>query len=135
MDRRRCRTYQGGMRVQLSEDFGAGNSYRPDVLVRCGQTGEQRGGKTYVTDPIVIVEVLSPSTIDHDRGRKLRFYKEMPTVRHIILAYSDQMRVEHHTRTTEGWRRNVLTAPEQALVLDAVAFTIGLGQIYFDPRF
>lgn len=135
MDRRGCRTYQGGMRVQLSDDFGAGNSYRPDVLVRCGQTGEQPGNKTYVTDPIVIVEVLSPSTIDLDRGRKLRFYKEMPTVRHIVLAYSDQMRVEHHVRTTEAWRRNVLTTPEQVLALDAVAFAIGLGQIYFDVRF
>ena len=82
MDRRGCRTYQGGMRVQLSNDFGAGNSYRPDVLVRCGQTGEQPGNKTYVTDPIVIVEVLSPSTIDLDRGRScvsIRRYRRFVT--------------------------------------------------------
>ena len=39
------------------------------------------------------------------------------------------------SRTTEGWRRNALTTPEQVLALDAVAFAIGLGQIYFDVRF
>src|SRR5450432_2041225 len=77
MDRRGCRTYQGGMRVQMDVDSSARDKYRPDVLVRCGASEN----KTYVTDPIVIVEVLSPSTIDNDRGRKLRFYKDMPTAR------------------------------------------------------
>ena len=131
MDRRGCRTYQGGMRVQLDEDSSARNKYRPDVLVRCGPGGN----KTYVTDPVVIVEVLSPSTIDNDRGRKLRFYKDMPTLRHIVLAYSDQMRVEHYARNPDGWMLSVLTSPEEALALDAIAFSISLSQIYFDLRF
>jgi Uma2 family endonuclease len=89
MDARGCRTYQGGMRVQASDDAGGRDKYRPDVVVRCGP----RENKTYITDPIVVVEVLSPSTIDHDRGRKLRFYKDRPTLQHIVLAYPDQMRV------------------------------------------
>src|SRR5262249_7807721 len=59
MDRRGCRTYQVGMRVQLDDDSSASDKYRPDVLVRCGPSQN----KTYVTDPVVIVEVLSPSTI------------------------------------------------------------------------
>src|SRR3979490_3139551 len=82
MDRRGCRTYQGGMRVQMDDDSSARDKYRPDVVVRCA--GSEN--KPYVTDPIIIVEVLSPSTIDNDRGvtdpiidinrgRKLRFYK------------------------------------------------------------
>jgi hypothetical protein len=40
-------------------------------------------------------EVLSLSTMERDRGRKLQFYKDLPTVQHIVLAYADQMRVEH----------------------------------------
>jgi len=131
MDRRGCRTYQGGMRVQLDDDSSARDKYRPDVLVRCGPSQN----KTYVTDPIVIVEVLSPSTIDNDRGRKLRFYKNMPTARHIVLVYSDQMRVEHYAWMSDGWRLSVLTSPERVLTLDAVEFGIGLGQIYFDLSF
>lgn len=130
MDRRGCRTYQGGMRVQLDDNSSARDKYRPDVLVRCGP----RENTTYVTDPIVIVEVLSPSTIDNDRGRKLRFYKSMTAARHIVLAYSDQMRVEHYVRA-DGWQLNVLTAPAEALALDAVEFSIELRQIYFDLPF
>ena len=64
-DRRGCRTYQGGMRVQLDDDSSARDKYRPDVLVRCGP----RQNETYVTDPVVIVEVLSPS---HYRQRPRR---------------------------------------------------------------
>lgn len=131
MDRRGCRTYQGGMRVQASEDIGAYDKYRPDLLVRCGPSEN----KTFVTDPIVIVEVLSPSTTDHDRGRKPQFYKDIVTTKHIVLAYSDQMRVEHYVRADEGWRLNVLTAPRQVLELDAVDFRIELSQAYFDISF
>jgi Uma2 family endonuclease len=131
MDRRGCRTYQGGMRVQLDDNSKARDKYRPDILVRCGPWQNT----TYVTDPIVIVEVLSPSTIDNDRGGKLRFYKSMTTARHIVLAYSDQMRVEHYVRAAEGWELNVLTAPEETLLLDAVEFRLELRQVYFDLPF
>ena len=130
MDRRGCRTYQGGMRVQRDDDTRARDKFRPDVLVCCGP----RQNKTYVTDPIVVVEVLSPSTIDNDRGRKLRFYKSLPTAMHIVLAYSDEMRVEHYWRTGDGWQLGVLTSPTETLALDAVDFNIDLARIYFDLR-
>ena len=89
----------------------------------------------YITDPVVVVEVLSPSTMDNDRGPKLRFYKALATVQHIVLAYSDQMRVEHYWRTEDSWRFEVLTTPEQTLALEAVDFRIDLAQIYFDLAF
>ena len=63
MDGRGCRTYQGGMRVQRSDDPKDTDKMRPDVVVRCGPAG----GGTFITDPLVVVEVLSPSTMDHDR--------------------------------------------------------------------
>jgi len=128
MDKRRCRTYQGGIRVQASDNSSAQDKYRPDVVVRCGP----RESKTYITDPIVVVEVLSPSTIDNDRGRKLSFYKRLPTVQHVVLAYSDQMRVEHYFRTEDSWQLSVLTNPKQTLELDAIDFRIELEQVYFD---
>jgi Uma2 family endonuclease len=131
MDARGCRTYQGGMRVQADDDSKAFDKYRPDVVVRCGPPGTG----AYITDPVVVVEVLSPSTIDNDRGRKLRFTKALPTVQHIVLVYSDQTRVEHYARTEEGWRFEALTAPEQPLALEAVDFAIDLAQLYFDLAF
>ncbi|MCJ2059159.1 Uma2 family endonuclease [Methylobacterium sp. J-048] len=98
------------------------------IVVRCGP----RQNQTCLTDPLVLVEVLTPPTMDYDRGGKLKFYKSLPTLRHIALVYQDQTRVEHYERTDEGWRRDVLTGPDHGLRFDAVGFEIDLDRIYFD---
>jgi Uma2 family endonuclease len=127
MDARGCRTFQGGMRVQRSDDPRETDKTRPDVVVRCGAIGT----KTYIIDPLVVIEVLSPSTIDIDRGPKLDFYKSLPTVRHIALIYQDQMRVEHYRRGEQGFDLDVLKRLEEALHFEAVEFRIDLARIYF----
>jgi Uma2 family endonuclease len=128
MDARGCRTYQGGMRVQRSNDARDTDKTRPDVVVRCGAVGSG----TYITDPLVVVEVLSPSTIDIDRGAKLDLYKSLPTIRHIALVYQDQMRVEHYRRMEQGFELDVLKRPEEVLHFEAVEYRIDLARIYFD---
>jgi Uma2 family endonuclease len=57
------------VRVQADDNSKAFNKFKPDVVVRCGPPGTA----AYITDPVVVVEVLSPSTMDNDRGPKLRF--------------------------------------------------------------
>jgi Uma2 family endonuclease len=128
MDPRGCRTYLGGMRVQRSDDSRDTDKPRPDVVVRCGTVGS----RTYITDPLVVVEVLSPSTIDTDRGPKLDFYKSLPTVRHIAFVYQDQMRVEHYRRGEQGFELEVLKRPDDVVAFEAVEFRIDLARVYFD---
>lgn len=127
MDRLGCRAYFGGMRVQRSDDSRGLDKPRPDVLVRCGPVTPN----AYVTDPLMVVEVLSPSTIDIDRGDKLRFYKRLPTLRHSVLVYQDQARVEHYRRSDRGWELETLTVPVDRLTLEAVGFEMTLATIYF----
>jgi Uma2 family endonuclease len=127
MDRRQCRSYQGGIRVQRADDPSDTDKTRPDVVVRCGPASKG----TYITDPVVIVEVLSPSTIDRNRGPKLAFYKSLPTVRHIALVYQDQMRVEHYRRTENGFEFEALTTAADHLKFDAVGFNLPLETEYF----
>jgi Uma2 family endonuclease len=131
MRRRKCHTYQGGMRVQRHDDSKAFDKYKPDVLMRFGTLGT----KTYSTDPIVMVEVLSRSTIDFDRGPKLEFFKTLPTLQHIVLAYQDQMRLEHYRRAKDSsdgdaWVMEVLTKPEQDLQFAGIEFTMPLVDAY-----
>jgi Uma2 family endonuclease len=125
-DQRQCHVFFGGLRVQRSDDARAGDKPRPDLLVRCGPLT----GKTYATDPLVVVEVLSPSTFDLDRGDKLAFYKSLSTMRHIVFVYQDQMRVEHYRRNDAGWPIEVLMRPQDRLVLDAVTFETILDAVY-----
>src|ERR1700730_9608581 len=122
MDKRGCRTLQGGIMVQASASPAGRNKFRPDVVVRCGPLSDN----TFVTDPVVIVEVSSPSTMDLDCGHKLQFYEKLQTVQHIVLAYADRKRVEHHRRTESGWERKVLSTSESVLELDAVEFRMDL---------
>ncbi len=132
MDARGCRTYQGGMRVQISDNMQGTDKTKPDVVVRCGPSTIETETRNYITDPFVIVEVLSPSTMDFDRGDKLDFYKLLPTMRHIVIVYQDQMRVEHYRRIPGGWETDVLTKGDDKLVLEAVAFQMPVAQVYFD---
>lgn len=125
-----CRTYVGGMRVQAADDRGSGMAVIPDIVVRCGPSGN----KTFITDPILAVEVLSRSTMDRDRGPKLAFYKSLPTLRHVLLVYQDQMRVEHYRRGETGWTIHILTRPDDVLALDALGVSTTLATIYFDVR-
>jgi Uma2 family endonuclease len=128
MDAGGCRTSQGSMRVQRSDDPRGTDETRPDVVLRCGALGTQ----TCIFDPLVVIEVLTPTTIDIDRGPKLDFYKSLPTVRHIALVYQDQMRVEHYRRGEQGFELDVLKRPEETLHFEAVGFRIGLARIYCD---
>lgn len=128
MDARGCRTYQGGMRIQRSDDGSETDKPRPDVAVRCGPVTS----RTFITDPLVVVEVLSPSTIDIDRGPKLDLYKALPTMRHIAFVYQDQMRVEHYRGTKQGFELEVLKTREDRLYFEAVDFRIDLARVCFD---
>ncbi len=127
MDHRGCRTYQGGIRVQRSDDKRDTDKTRPDVVVRCGPASSG----TFITDPLIIIEVLSPSTIDIDRGPKLDFYKSLATVRHVALVYQDQMRIEHYRRTDTGFEFEVLKSPGDQLHFEAADFRMPVSQVYF----
>ena len=127
MDPKGCHVYQGGIGVQRSDLPGSTNRARPDVVVRCGRLGT----RNFITDPLVVVEVLSPSTMDVDRGEKLHFYKAQPTLRHIALVYQDQMRVEHYRKTDLGWALESLTHADDVLYFEALAFQIALDRVYF----
>jgi Uma2 family endonuclease len=127
MDPRGCHTYQGGMRVQRSADSQGTDKVRPDIVVHCSPVT----GRTYIIDPIIVVEVLSPSTMDIDRGPKREFYKSLPTVMHIAIVYQDEMRIELDRRTPDGWQRDILTTATDILGFDAIDFQLDLARAYF----
>ncbi len=121
-----CRVNIGGIRVQASDDGNGLDKTIPDITVRCGA----RLGRNWITDPVIIVEILSPSTMDFDRGAKLEFYKSLATLTDIVIIYQDQMRVEHYRRTDDGWAMTPLTLATDELVVTRLTFAIGLSALY-----
>lgn len=105
----------------------------PDVLVRCGP---EQGTERTVDDPLVVVEVLSPSTMAHDRGTKFAFYQSIPTVAHIVLAYQDERRVEVFSRGasdedgTVAWHYAAHTHSADVVALPALDFAMTVADVY-----
>jgi Uma2 family endonuclease len=71
----------------------------PDVVVRCGPPVPEG----YAEDPLLVAEVLSPSTMSLDRGRKIDFYRTVPSLQVLLIVYSDEARVEVWRRDGTEW--------------------------------
>jgi Uma2 family endonuclease len=78
----------------------AGNIRRPDVLVECGPTDLK---STAAAEPKLVVEVLSPSTMNFDRVKKLDEYKTVPSLSYILLADTETPQMTLHVRRGDLW--------------------------------
>ncbi len=116
-----CRVYKGDLKLRVADDF-----FYPDVFVRCS---EERGDAYFKTDPVLIAEILSPSSQRYDRGDKRLAYSSLPTLQEYLLISQDQMLVEvHFVRQRD--RRLLLKDPGDSLVLESVGFSIPLAELY-----
>lgn len=90
-----CMVYTSDARMQLAER----QYLYPDITVACG---EQAG--TMLNNPIVVIEVLSPTTEKRDRGAKLRTYKSLPSVHEYVLIGSEYKEIVVHRREGRFWK-------------------------------
>ncbi|MEO8549143.1 MAG: Uma2 family endonuclease [Kofleriaceae bacterium] len=104
----------------------------PDVSVICGSLERDpidRTGQT-ITNPKVLVEVLSPSTAEYDRGEKIRHYKLIASLEAIVLVAHDARRLELWQRTGDEWR---FTESTESVTIDAIECTLAVADVYRDP--
>ncbi len=124
---RGCRVFTSDMRVGISE----GDSYfYPDVTVVCEKPRFEDSEFDTLLNPIVVVEVLSPSTERYDRGEKFKRYQQLKSLKEYILISQDQVRVEHYSCQGNLWQSNELTSLEDVLPLLSVDAELSLQLIY-----
>lgn len=97
--RKPCRVYASDMRVRVVK---TGLNTYPDITIVCGQPQFTDNVRDTITNPIVIVEVLSASTERYDRGMKFENYRTIDTLRDYILVAQDHHHVEHFARQERG---------------------------------
>lgn len=85
-----------------------------------------------VLNSTLIVEVLSPSSEDYDRGEKLAHYKRIVSLREVMLIAHDERRVELWRRTGSRWTQMTLRAGE-TVELEGLACAVSVDEIYRDP--
>ena len=98
---RPCRVYGGDLLVAATATRGG---LHPDVTVICGPTQPLEPGSRAITNPCLLVEVLSPATAAYDRGEKFQHYQRIPSVEHYLLLSQDQPQAELFTRSGPAWR-------------------------------
>jgi Uma2 family endonuclease len=95
---RRCRVIsEAGVLIPDRTD----TYYVADLAVTCAP---REPGRRMVVEPVLVVEVRSPSISEVDRWRKVADYRTLPSVQEILVAFSDERRVEVQRRTSDGWR-------------------------------
>jgi Uma2 family endonuclease len=100
--------------------------YQADLAITCAPPDR---GRQHVLDPVLLVEVLSPTTAVHDRGRKVEDYSRLPSVREILLVSSEERRVRYWRREESRWIVEDLIG-EAELRLETVPDPIPLAAIY-----
>ena len=130
---RGCRVFTSDQRFKV----GAANAYtHPDVAVVCAQPIVTKRQKDTITNPILIVEVLSESTKKEDRGVKADLYRAIPSVMDYLLVHQDKVLVEYWQRLeVDTWLVRILRGRDAAIDLHGVEATISLADIYDEIDF
>jgi Uma2 family endonuclease len=128
----RCRGHSTELRVRVK---ATGLGTYPDVTVICGRLErdpDDRTGHTAI-NPRVVVEVLSPSTEDYDRGEKLSHYQTIASLEEVVLVAHDRPEIEVIRREADGtWSRHIAGAG-QSVRLTSIACDLAVAEVYRDP--
>ena len=119
-----CEVFAAGMTVPVE-----GSDFEPDVVLHCGPRLPDE--TTKVSDPLVLIEVLSPDSGTRDRATKLRAYFKLPSVQHYLIVWPEERRIVRHSRTqTNDVATQVFASGE--ILLDPPGISVMVEAFYLD---
>jgi Uma2 family endonuclease len=128
-----CRPSASDQRIRIPAN---GLSTYPDVSIVCGDRGYDELDPHAINNPVVIFEVLSPSTESYDRGKKFELYRQLQSLREYVLVSAEKPLIERFTRRDDGtWLLSLLTGLDTKLTLDSVDASLPAREIYEDIEF
>lgn len=127
-----CRVYPGDMRVKVSP---TGLYTYPDVTVVCGKPQTEKNELDTLLNPILLVEILSPSTAEYDRSEKFRHYRTLKSLQDYLLVSQDRVWVEHYTLRAGEWIYNDATTLDALLNLPSINTNLPLAKVYQNVNF
>ncbi len=129
-----CEVYPSDMRVHVPS---TGSYVYPDVSVVCGDPSFEDGRFDVLLNPIMVIEVLSPSTEIFDRGRKFAHYRTLPSLDTYLLVSQDEARLELFRRQQQGgdWLFHEAIGRDTELRLDTLGCRLALTEVYDKVQF
>ncbi len=123
-----CRALVSDMKVKSAR--ARSYSY-PDIVIVCGEPEAEDDRKDVLLNPTAIIEVLSPSTQEFDRGGKRRKYQLIDSLQEYILVAQDEPDVEQYVRKPNGrWEQSIVAGLDAELVFASIPAKIPLAAIY-----
>jgi Uma2 family endonuclease len=130
-----CAVFNSDLRVQVQS---TGLYTYPDATIVCGDLEFDDDHRDTLLNPTVIVEVLSDSTEKYDRGKKSNHYRQITSLKELILIAQDRPHVERFTRQPNGdWLFHEQKDPEADFELKSLGISVAISELYrgvkFDP--
>ena len=120
-----CEAIGGGMLVRV----GDLNLVAPDLSVVCGEA-QTESDTQILLNPILVVEVTSPSSADHDRVVKRDFYQSVTSIKAYLIVEQQRMLAELYTRSDTGWHLRTFSQPHDEIPLEALNCRLPLRDVY-----
>lgn len=128
-----CFVYGSDMKIEVDK---ARHYTYPDISIVCGDARFAADRDDTVTNPVVIVEVLSESTRDYDRGSKFTAYRNIPSLRDYLLIDQYSFHVEYFFKDENGrWGLEEYRSEDDCFLIRSVNAQLCLKQIYHRVKF
>ncbi|MCW3117704.1 MAG: hypothetical protein JWM28_1786 [Chitinophagaceae bacterium] len=123
-----CRPFNSDQRIHIPQNTLF--TY-PDISIICGEINTLENDEWNILNPSVIIEVLSPSTKNYDRGEKFKLYRDIPSLKEYILADSENIVVEaFRVNERSHWELEEYKQITDSLFIKTIQFSISLEEIY-----
>lgn len=124
-----CRVFSTDLKLRIRS---TGLFTYPDVMVACGELEFFDQDAETLLNPVLIVEVLSRTTRDYDRGDKFAGYRSIPSLRDYLLVDQDDPHVEYFSREPDSrWMLSETNDPGGSVRLRSIDFRLDLADVYY----
>jgi len=123
-----CNTYNSDMRVQVATS----KYIYPDMSIVCGDAQFKDDKRTTLTNPTLVVEVLSPSTADYDRTTKLELYMTLPSLKYCLIIDPNRVAVNLYSRLESSWKFDLYHRLDALIELPDIGCQLLVSDIYRD---
>ena len=121
-----CRAYTSDLKAKISDI----KYVYPDFSVVCGEAEFSDDNHTMLTNPILVVEVTSPSSMNYDKGLKADYYRSLSSLKAYLLLDQNQVFAQLYKRHETGWLLQEFDQLDMSIPLTAINCNLPLAEVY-----
>jgi len=123
-----CQPYGPDMRINIPEN----SLYTyPDISIICGDLQNSNEDEDSVVGPIILIEILSPSTRSYDQGEKFRLYRDIPSLKKYVIVDTEAVRIDVYSINDKGhWELEEYKSMTAQFTLTSVDIIIPVSEVY-----